>query len=46
MEHSLEFAFSHIPNKDSSFKNSPESGSLLLPQACIGHPLSAMGTQR
>lgn len=29
---------SHVPNKDSSFKNSPENGSLFLHQACIGHP--------
>ena len=31
---------------DSSFKNSPESGSLFFHQACTGHPLSAPGTQR
>lgn len=37
---------SHVPNKDSSFKNSPENGSLFLHQACIGHPLSALETQR
>ena len=42
-EHSLEFAFSHVSNTDSSFKNSPESGSLFFHQACIGHPLSAPG---